>query len=175
MIPCPTCDGMMCWDSGHCKKCWPGRPKYHEYAPLRGENPHTRKALADKKMSDKLAAEETAEKLSPAVTRLLNAALKNDEMGGVQKDTEWVYQNLMVLWRFIDVDQIPSPGSLALLVEAKKDKRWFLSNYHAKLLAITSKIDPDGWFEADDNQIEDAATECRQELARIAGEVDHAV
>ena len=97
--------------------------------------------------------------------RLLNAALVKSDRGGIQDDTDWVYQNLDVPWNKIPVDSVPSPGSVALLGEAKADKRWFLEKYHARLLPTKAKIDADGWLEADDGQIAEMAALIREEMA----------
>jgi len=101
-----------------------------------------------------------------ARSKLLEAALGLSERGGVQEDTEWVYQNLDVPWDGIEVASVPSPGGVALLKQAKKDRKWFLQTYHAKLLPMKSKFESEGWFEADDSRIREMADEVREELAR---------
>lgn len=100
-----------------------------------------------------------------ARTTILTAARRRTDRGSVQEDTEWVYQNLVIPWGEIDPGTVPSPGAVALLGQAKKDQRWFLEKYHAKLLPSKSKVESEGWFEADDNRIGEMAREVREELA----------
>lgn len=106
-----------------------------------------------------------------ARSRLLEAALAGSDRGGIQDDTEWVYQNLDVAWNKIAVETVPSPGSVALLGESKDDKKWFLEKYHAKLLPTKSKFEAEGWFETDDGQIAEMAARIREEMALT--EADH--
>ena len=100
-----------------------------------------------------------------ARSKLLEAALAGSDRGGIQDDTEWVYQNLNVSWNKIPADSVPSPGGVALLEQAKADKKWFLEKYHAKLLPTKSRIEADGWLEADDDQIAEMAARLREEEA----------
>ena len=57
-----------------------------------------------------------------------------------------------------------SPEALAR-EQAKADKKWFLEKYHAKLLPTKSRIEADGWLEADDDQIAEMAARLREEEA----------
>lgn len=108
-------------------------------------------------------------KTTGAKAVLLAEALSRSDRGGVQEDTEWCYQNLDVLWDDIEVVTVPSPGAVALLAEAKVDKKWFLTTYHAKLLPTKSKFESEGWFETDDNRIREMADGVRDELSlRVA-------
>lgn len=100
-----------------------------------------------------------------ARSKLLEAALVSSERGGIQDDTEWCYQNLQVPWDQIPLEGVPSPGSVALLTQAKLDKKWFLQTYHAKLLPTKSKVEAEGWFETDDGQIAEMAARIREENA----------
>lgn len=97
--------------------------------------------------------------------RFLKFALAKSDRGSIQDDVEWVYQNLRVTWHQIPLEGVPSPGAVALLGEAKEDKRWFLERYHAKLLPTKSRIEADGWFEADDGQVAEMAARVREEMA----------
>lgn len=103
---------------------------------------------------------------SPWQAALLKAALAKSDRGGIQQDVEWVYQNLDVPWQAIPVDSVPSPGSVALLIQAKADKKWFLEKYHARLLPTRSKDDA-GWFEADDGQVAEMAGRVREEMSMV--------
>jgi hypothetical protein len=101
---------------------------------------------------------------------LLRAALAKSDRGGIQEDVEWVYQNLGVPWKDIPVHSVPSPGAVTLLVEAKRDKKWFLEKYHAKLLPNKSQRDDASWFEADDGQVAEMAARVREEMLMAEAE-----
>ena len=97
--------------------------------------------------------------------RLLNVALTKSDRGGIQDDTEWTYQNLNVPWIKIPVDSVPSPGAVALLEQAKADKKWFLEKYHARLLPTKSQIDAGDWEVADDDRVAEMVARIREEQA----------
>ena len=63
------------------------------------------------------------------------------------------------------MDTVPSPGAVALLEEAKADKKWFLEKCHARLLPTKSKIDAGDWLEADDDRVAEMAARIREEMA----------
>lgn len=110
--------------------------------------------------------------LESAQVKLLEAALSSSDRGGIQDDTEWVYQNLDVPWDKIEVSSVPSPGGVGLLKQAKADPKWFLQTYHAKLLPTKSKFEAEGWFETDDGQIDDMAARIREEMALTLSDED---
>lgn len=105
---------------------------------------------------------------------LLGVALskleRGEAVGTIQQDTEWTYQNLNVAWNKIDYATVPSPGAVALLEQAKGDKKWFLEKYHARLLPTKAQIDAGEWREADDNQVAEMAARLRDEM--LVEEVD---
>ncbi len=98
---------------------------------------------------------------------LLSRALTKSDRGEIQEDVDWVYQSLEIAWNQIPVDNVPSPGAVGLLLQAKSDKKWFLEKYHARLLPTKAKIESGGGSMGDDSQIaemcariiEDAALE----------------
>lgn len=157
---CPKCDGQKSATALRCRKCYeasqllPGTP---DAPPLAvGEVQALRKQAG--------TLQQPGEDWHKA--RLMKAALAEPDKGGVQQDTEWVYQNLNVPYNKIPSESVPSPGALGLLEQAKLDKRWFLQTYHAKLLPLKSKYESDGWFESDEDDIENMVSEVKEELAR---------
>jgi len=96
---------------------------------------------------------------------LLIAAQANSDRGGIQDDVEWVYQNLDIAWPDIVLTTVPSRGSVALLGQAKQDKKWFLQTYHAKLLPTKARIEAGEWAQADDGQIADMCARLAEDAA----------
>lgn len=129
--------------------------------------PEPRRPLRPSKAACRAAVvkvEEFSEKeIIGANVLLLEAGLARADRGGIQEDTEWVYQNLDVPWDRIDAESVPSPGGVALLSQAKMDQKWFLATYHAKLLPSKSRIETEGWFEADDGQVAEMVERLREE------------
>jgi hypothetical protein len=102
--------------------------------------------------------------------RLLRIALTKSDRGGIQEDVDWVYQNLRVTWNQIPIHSVPSPGAVALLGEAKADKKWFLEKYHAKLLPTKSKLEEAGWLDADDGQVAEMRARILEEKRIVEAE-----
>ncbi len=156
------------WDDRRClHEAWMATfREFPSYSSLGFQGPD----LAATAATAAIAAErtDTEDREAAARSQLLKVALVSSDRGGIQDDTEWVYQNLAVPWDQIPVETVPSPGSVALLGEAKADKKWFLEKYHAKLLPTKSKNDSDGWFEADDNQVAEMCARIREENAMLA-------
>ena len=66
--------------------------------------------------------------------RLLALAAKGKACSDVVK-LEWVENHLLYGPDEIAAESVPSPGALALLQEAKKDRRWFFGTILAKAKA----------------------------------------
>ncbi len=126
---------------------------FEAFTPLRRTTP---KAL---EIPQEIAApgpneqEIAAEDVASGQWALLSMAKSQSDRGGIQEDVDWVYQNLEVEWPDIPLTNIPSPGGIGLLVQAKEDKKWFLQTYHAKLLPTKAKIEAGEWSETDDSGI----------------------
>ena len=102
--------------------------------------------------------------------KLLKAVLSDERSAGSLEVAEWVFENLIIPWKQIRVDRVPSAGAIALLAEAKEDRKWFFQTCYSKLLNSKAQAASESWSEVDDGVVEEMANRVKEDLCMVCEE-----